>query len=212
VDGKHRFGTGEGESRGVECSVAMETARGSRIKLMYAYSVAIKKFKGESFFPNYDQRHKATLIAERSFNKRWFVTGVVNFASGRPANLYDMIYYTPTGVPFSETPDGTEEQGVSYTEFVPVVLRFPKNAFRYPSFVRFDVAVNRKWYFRWGTMTLYLQIINVFNRKNVVYYKDLEVQYARPSSPESTDLAIRCKVHAFYGFPFLPFVGISVKF
>jgi hypothetical protein len=75
----------------------------------------------------------------------------------------------------------------------------PRNAERYPGYHRLDLTVRKTIRKSWGTITPYLDIINVYNRKNPLFYF-----YEYDRTP-----AVRSGISMF---PFLPTLGAEVKF
>jgi len=71
------------------------------------------------------------------------------------------------------------------------------NADRYPSYQRLDIRITRKFNFEAFDLDLYLEILNAYNRKNVVHYM-WEEDY---SSKEKLTI-----------IPFLPVLGVSARF
>lgn len=49
----------------------------------------------------------------------------------------------------------------------------PKNFLRYPVFHRLDIMLSRKRKTKHGYLTAYFQIMNIYARRNVVYYEDV---------------------------------------
>jgi hypothetical protein len=83
---------------------------------------------------------------------------------------------------------------------VPVgVILGPRNSERYPAYHRLDLTVRRTFQRRWGTFTPYLQILNVYNQRNVLFYF---YNYDRTPPVRS----------GFSMFPFLPAIGIEANF
>ncbi|HUO85582.1 MAG TPA: hypothetical protein VM534_10760, partial [Thermoanaerobaculia bacterium] len=74
-----------------------------------------------------------------------------------------------------------------------------RNAERYPPYHRLDVTVRRTFERRWGSYVPYLQVLNVYNRRNVLFYF-----YDYHGTPPVRS--------GFSMFPFLPALGIEVAF
>lgn len=75
-----------------------------------------------------------------------------------------------------------------------------RNAERYPPYHRLDLTFRRPVRRPWGEMTPYLQVLNVYNRRdNVLFYF---YEYDRVPAARS----------GFSQFPFLPAVGVEVRF
>ena len=47
----------------------------------------------------------------------------------------------------------------------------PRNGERYPVYHRLDVGVRRTFRRGWGTLTPYLDVLNVYNRRNLWFYQ-----------------------------------------
>jgi len=74
-----------------------------------------------------------------------------------------------------------------------------RNRARYPARHRLDVSLRWVLEKSWGRMTPYLSVINVYNRKNVLFYF---FEYSE-TPPIRTGISM---------FPVLPTVGIEVSF
>ncbi len=74
-----------------------------------------------------------------------------------------------------------------------------RNVERYPAYHRLDLSVRRSFRPRWGTWTPYLQVLNVYDRRNVLFYF---YNYDR-MPPTRSGVSM---------FPVLPTVGVEVSF
>jgi hypothetical protein len=74
-----------------------------------------------------------------------------------------------------------------------------RNRERYPAYHRLDVTLRRPYTRRWGTFTPYLQVLNVYNKKNVLFYF---YNYDK-SPPTRSGLSM---------FPVLPAIGVEASF
>src|SRR5690606_15481041 len=74
-----------------------------------------------------------------------------------------------------------------------------RNAERYPAYHRLDVTVRRPFQRSWGSYVPYLQVLNVYNRRNVLFYF---YDYNRSPPVRS----------GFSMFPILPAIGVEVTF
>jgi hypothetical protein len=75
----------------------------------------------------------------------------------------------------------------------------PRNAERYPAYHRLDVGVRRTYLKRWGTITPHLDLLNVYDRRNVLFYF---YEYER-LPPRRSGISM---------FPILPTIGVEVRF
>ena len=87
------------------------------------------------------------------------------------------------------------------------------NSLRYPDYKRFDIRitystklVNSNWQF-------YLDIINLFNRKNVLLYRSIIKTEVDKSLPQSLQFVrLRAFEEPVYMYPFIPSFGVRVAF
>ena len=75
----------------------------------------------------------------------------------------------------------------------------PRNGERYPVQHRLDVTFRRTWQKEWGRITPYFNVINAYNRKNVLFYS---FNY-RPERPVRDGVSM---------LPILPTIGVEVSF
>ena len=79
------------------------------------------------------------------------------------------------------------------------MLLGPRNGARYPAYHRLDLSVRRTFILGWGTLTPHLDVLNVYNRKNVLFYfYDYTAEAATRSGLSM--------------FPILPTAGLEVSF
>ena len=74
-----------------------------------------------------------------------------------------------------------------------------RNGSRYPLYHRLDASVRKSFERSWGTLVPYLDLVNVYNQRNVLFYF---YEYDR-SPPTRSGISM---------FPFLPSVGLEVRF
>lgn len=74
-----------------------------------------------------------------------------------------------------------------------------RNRERYPAYHRLDLTLRRPYQRRWGTFTPYLQVLNVYNQRNVLFYF---YNYDRTPATRS----------GISMFPLLPSIGIEASF
>jgi hypothetical protein len=80
-----------------------------------------------------------------------------------------------------------------------VVVLGERNAERYPAYHRLDLTLRRTFRPRWGSYTPYLQVLNVYNQRNVLFYF---YNYDRlPATRSGISM-----------FPVLPSIGIEATF
>lgn len=148
--------------------------------------------------PIYDRRVDLELVLRRSFGPleaglRW------NFGTGlpytRPRGVYTVYDYQPGLGGLAPTVGDEEDDG----SVAAAVVLGPRNGSRYAPYHRLDVSFRRTYDTSWGSFTPYLDILNVYNRKNVLFYF---FQY--DATP-----AVRSGVSML---PFVPTLGAEVTF
>ncbi len=142
----------EGYARGVEVIVQRRDPNGLSGWLAYAWSKNHYRdtVTGEAFDGDYDQRH--TLNAYASLRLWTRTTAIVRYRMG--SNLPVRGYYQDTGA--------------LNTEGLPIFAAGPyKNAARLPAYSRLDLRANHAFNFSTRRLTLFVELINVFDRTNV---------------------------------------------
>jgi hypothetical protein len=110
---------------------------------------------GDRFPFNYDQPLHATLVLNYRASARWSYGLSWRYHSGAP--------YTPvTGSQTVTDPDGSTRLRPVYGE---------TNATRLPSYHRLDLRVDRDFVYDRFLVNAYLEIANVYNRKNISGYR-----------------------------------------
>ncbi len=143
------------------------------------------------FYPLYDKTHQMNIVETYKFTEntgRQLWGGDLKFglnfawSSGQPTQV-------PEGVFF----DGEQFQ----------ILYSYKDRVRLPDYVRLDLSIKNEWSKSWGSIEPYIEVINVFNRKNIgsrnYYIAFNDEGNAELKSSDSGQ------------FPFVPFVGVNVK-
>ncbi|MQA90505.1 MAG: TonB-dependent receptor plug domain-containing protein [Gemmatimonas sp.] len=156
-----------------------------------------------SYPPIYDRRINFDAVAQYTTASDFEIGIRWNFGSGlpftRPVAQHFSWWHDPVrGVagPVAGVDEDDEDDEVDLP--VTVVLG-PRNAERYPSYHRLDLTVRRSFQRSWGSFVPYLQILNVYNRRNVLFYF-----YDYDRSPPVRS--------GFSMFPFLPAIGVEVTF
>ncbi|HEU0012563.1 MAG TPA: carboxypeptidase regulatory-like domain-containing protein [Longimicrobium sp.] len=151
-----------------------------------------------TFSPVFDRRVDVDLVvqyalpARLEFGARW------NYGTGTPytrpvaqyvgfeTDIAGGAYRVPR--PVTDDPD------------VPVyIVPGDRNRERYPVYHRLDLTLRRPYTRRWGTFTPYLQVLNVYNQKNVLFYF-----YNYDSTPPTRS--------GITMFPLLPAFGVEASF
>ena len=120
-----------------------------------------------------------------------------NAGTGTPYTraLGSFAYYSPRYV----SGGGLEWSGVGESDGGYAVVLGDRNGARYPAYHRLDVSARRSFEKSWGTLTPYLNLLNVYNRKNVLFYF---FEY-EDDPPTRSGISM---------FPILPTLGLEVRF
>ncbi|MXX54296.1 MAG: TonB-dependent receptor plug domain-containing protein [Gemmatimonadetes bacterium] len=139
---------------------------------------------------DFDRRLEVDLVIRHALP--WAVTGGLrwNLGTGLPYTLPLRDYHVTRHELMDLTAEPFDRS---------VVLLGPRNGERYPVSHRLDVSFRRTWEKGWGRITPYLHVINVYNRKNVLYY----------SLAYRTD---RTVLNGVSMSPLLPTIGVEVSF
>ena len=171
---------GHGYSRGAEFYMQLKSTSGFFGWLSYTYSVS-KRREGRttSLRPfEFDRPHSISLVANYSFGSDWQIGARYRYASGSP--------YTPVLSASHESATG---------RWYPILGE--RNSGRYPAYNRLDVRATRRFNLEAMTLNVYMELLNVFNQRNVIHYEWNE-DY---SSRESMTV-----------FSFIPVLGVSAQF
>ena len=177
----HYLNEGIGTARGFE--VFLRQAPTTRFFgwISYTYSVSRRQDQPDMAwrYYEYDQRHIASIVGSYKLTPKWETGFKWHLASGEPET--PIIGVIP--------PDST------HNFYIPVYASI--NSARKAPYHRLDLSISRTasyntWRLRW-----YLEILNVYNSKNVVGYD------------YSADYSTRKEIKQL---PFLPYFGVEAKF
>jgi outer membrane receptor protein involved in Fe transport len=177
---QHYVNNGVGTARGFE--VFARQAPTARLFGWVSYSYSVSKRRdgeGKDWYDyDYDQRHIATVVASYKLTQKWEAGFKWRLTSGAPETPIVGAIYDPV-----------------HQYYIPISGAL--NSVRKPAYHRLDLSVSRTsshdtWQLRW-----YLEILNVYNSKNVIGYD------------YSTDYSTRKEIKQI---PFLPYLGVEVRF
>lgn len=194
---------GEGLSYGVDVQLRRDVGR-FRPSLAVSWLKATREFADPTrgidpapiiaYPPIFDRRLDIDLLVQVVLpgdvegGVRW------NYGSGlpytRPLGGYDVYTYRLV----NDGRRSVEETGPE----LGVVLG-ARNAQRYPAYHRLDAGVRRTWRPRWGRVTPYLDVLNVYNRRNPLFYF-----YEFDEDPPTRS--------GISMFPLLPTAGVEITF
>ena len=171
---------GYGYSRGAEFYVQLKSASGFSGWVSYTYSMSRRKEgKSPDLHPfDFDRPHLISLVANYRMDGHWQAGARFRYGSGKP--------YTPAASAYFSSAAG---------HWFPIPGEH--NSDRYPDYSRLDIRVTRHFTFEAFDLDVYLELLNAYNRKNIVHYMWDET-YSRKDP-----LTI---------FPFLPVLGASARF
>ena len=169
----------DGYARGVELLVQRRSTTG--VSGWLSYSLGFNRYHdtttGESFDGDYDHRHTFNAYALYRFSSKFSLAGKLRAATNVPAVGY------------------WEERGVAY--FVSTT----RNELRLPPYVRLDLRANRTFNRPSNRITLFVEVMNVFNRENV--------RFTPPGVNGRTGQAFGLFESMI---PFVPSAGVLVEF
>lgn len=158
-----------------------------------------------SYAPIFDRRIDVDFVLR--YPAPWGWEGGVrwNVSTGTPFTraIGSYRYYAPSYVgdrrlEWQGTEDLEPDEDPNLAGDYGIVLA-DRNSSRYPTYHRLDVSFRRTFEKAWGSLTPYVNLINVYNQRNVLFYF---FEYER--SP-----AVRSGVSMF---PALPTFGLEVRF
>lgn len=206
---KGLFNRGDGNSYGLEFLIRKEVGAVTGW-LAYSYSkteYTIDNVNNDKAFPpRHDRTHAVNAVLNFDLNnffneingapftqndKRWTLGLGFTFFSGQPITLPGSVY----GI--NSFPDwfGNKNSVDVYPSTI--------NAFRLPYYSRLDFSLNYEIDYEKWSLTPYLQIFNMLNRKNVWF-----IRYKN----EIKDGMVKQEVENVNMFPILPSIGVTVKF
>jgi hypothetical protein len=174
---------GAQRSYGLEATVRYQTGR-LRVLATYAWSRAKRRYlvPDRAWTPYLlDQPVRLNLVAAMRLGK-WNLGVRLNAVSGNPVRVF---------------PEGTPYDAMHADEATAPLSRMP-------TFWQIDVRFDRTWRPRWGTLTLYVDILNVTNHRNV------EMRQGTIELVEPDYLEGRWGYDDTRGLPIIPSIGVEV--
>jgi hypothetical protein len=154
-----------------------------------------------TYAPVFDRRVDADLVLRYPLPWGWEGGLRWNVGTGTPYTRAVGAYavYSPRYVDrggrlgWDGSDQGTDEFG-GYAVYLG-----ERNASRYPTYHRLDVSARKTVRKAWGTVVPYVDVLNTYNRRNVLFYF---YEYSQ-SPPVRSGISM---------FPFLPTVGVEIHF
>jgi TonB-dependent receptor-like protein/carboxypeptidase family protein len=150
----------------------------------------------QTFAPVFDRRLDLDLVLRTTLPRDWEAGLRWNFGSGLPFTkpLGSYLYYE-----YHIVSGGRRRLSDSPDSATTAILIGPRNGTRYPAYHRLDFSLRKTMRTSWGQLNPYLEVLNVYNRKNVLFYF-----YDYNRNP-----AVRSGVSMF---PLLPTIGAELVF
>ncbi|MGK7311653.1 MAG: TonB-dependent receptor [Candidatus Longimicrobiales bacterium M2_2A_002] len=204
-DPEDDFLVGSGASYGLDLLIRREPAEDRRVDGWVTISLlrARRSFPDPltpeadtvSYPPIYDRRVDVDLVLRAPFPGGIQAGLRFNFGSGlpftRPVGAYPVWSY--------EIADG-QLRPQDEDELQTAVVLGDRNAERYPSYHRLDISFRKRYEKSWGTLTPFLDLLNVYNRRdNVLFYF-----YEYDEDPP-----VRTRISML---PVVPTFGVEVRF
>ena len=185
--------SGKGEAYGVEFFLNKRAGNLSGW-IGYTLSWTKRKFEelnaGKVFYPRYDRRHDVSIVLAYDLTRQFSLGVSWTYATGQGFTVPTGQYLFPNiGL------NGSSSIRIDYTE---------RNAYRLPAYHKLDINASYKFEFLNLPFEAYLNIYNLYNRQNPFSYY---VTY-KSSEGASRDLVL----NQITLFPFIPTLGIEVKF
>ncbi len=180
---------GEGEAYGIEFFLNKRVGDLSGW-IGYTLSWTKRKFDelnaGKIFYPRYDRRHDVSIVIAYNVTDDFSIGATWTYGTGQG-------YTLPTGqYQFQNIgPDDSTKFQVSYTD---------RNAFRLPAFHKLDFNASYKFIWIGLMFDAYLNIYNLYNRQNPFSF------YISKNQEGETVL------RQISLFPFIPTIGVNIKF
>jgi hypothetical protein len=149
-----------------------------------------------TFSPIFDRRLDLDLVAQYTLPREIELGARFNYGSPLP---YTRPVAQHVGWRYDNLRGRYEPVAADGEDPSVYVVLGERNAERYPPYHRLDVTIRRAFERSWGSWTPYLQVLNVYNRRNVLFYF-----YNYDSVPPTRS--------GLSMFPVLPAVGVEVAF
>ncbi len=169
----------------------------------YTYGIARRTVYGRTLPFDYDRRHTFNAVLTYRLGEKWTLGTTAKYASGFPYDRPDGVTVSTVVDSFGHiVPERTAQGDLIWIPRFDGVTTLANG--RLPSFQEVDVRLT--WSPRWGgrDWDLYLDIINLLARKNVI-------DYSPSLAPDLAADRPRLQREALNGFPFLPTIGVTLR-
>jgi len=156
------FVNGDGEAYGGEYGIKYNSEM-MNISASYTNGYAYKIVDSKRYYPRFDSRHNVNLAFDVNLGAGWQFGATFIYSSGLPftqiLGYYDRMYLKDLFAPW------TVDQRDPYT------MLGTQNLGRLPDYHRLDLSLSKKFDLGFMRMGFDLNVINVYNRKNIFYFK-----------------------------------------
>lgn len=156
------FISGKGEAYGSEFLLRYQSPS-IYASASYSLSWAYKEINDWISYPKYDSRHSVNFNLSVNFGRGWQSSISWFFNSGLPftqiAGYYDKLYL-----------NDLFNIGSLFGAYTPFTVLGDRNLGRLPTYHRLDLSVSKKFTFYFTNVSVSLNVLNVYDRKNIFYF------------------------------------------
>ncbi|MEW6506858.1 MAG: TonB-dependent receptor [Bacteroidota bacterium] len=135
-----------------------------RFTTSYSFAYSYRELDGRRYYPKYDIRHSLNLVLEIDFGSEWSFNSAWIYNSGLPftqiVGYYDKFYF-----------DNFFSNWFENDPRKPYSVLGVQNLGRLPQYHRLDFNLSKKMTISGYNLAFDFSIINVYNRKNIFYFK-----------------------------------------
>ena len=207
VDGGQQFDHVSGLAYGLEIEAKFDFL-GIRNSVSYVLSRSQRTYDTVRYDTNFDRRHRLYWMMQKNI-RNWTLSATWELYSGQPYNpgRYLALYRDLDYIPY--TPHATRDVRSYYWRSYEVDV--PPGRIRYPYYHRMDVSISRTFFMKQRyTITPYVSIRNIYNRKNVLYYRTL--RYGWYFEDENYDKGKFVLERDPFSLPIIPTFGVRFAF
>ncbi len=129
----------------------------------YSLSWAYKQSAdGWLYYPRYDSRHSVSVLLSYNFGNNWNAGATWTLNTGQPftqiEGFYDKLYF-----------DNLYTMWFIFENYQPYTILADRNLGRLPYYHRLDLSLTKKFSIAFTDMSLSVNVINVYDRKNLFY-------------------------------------------
>jgi hypothetical protein len=165
--------TGSGDVYGVETLIRYKDTPDGRFFGWLAYTLSRAERRDQPGAPlmtfQFDETHVLTVLGSYRLGRGWEIGGRFRLTSG--------YMFTPQQYGFYD------ENSSSYLP----LAAYPPNGSRLPLFHQLDIRIDKGWKYKWGSLSVYLDVLNVYNQGNVL---GVSYNYNSTNSIFANDLPI----------------------